>query len=247
MTGEWRATYRVQLTAGNTFADVAEHVPYLAELGISHLYLSPVLEAVAGSTHGYDGTDPTTVSLERGGEDGLRALAEVAHEHGLGLLVDLVPNHLAASDETPWWRDPRERARVFDVDDETGWYRRFFDIDGLAGVRQEDPEVFDRTHAKVLELVRDGVVDGLRIDHPDGLTDPAGYLQMLRRLLGPQAWIVIEKILAVGEPLDLSLPIGGTTGYDVLREVGGVFIDPAGAEALTAMVDSAGFEYAAVP
>ncbi|MEZ5179452.1 MAG: alpha-amylase family glycosyl hydrolase [Acidimicrobiales bacterium] len=208
MTGEWRATYRVQLTAGNTFADVAEHVPYLAELGISHLYLSPVLEAVAGSTHGYDGTDPTTVSLERGGEDGLRALAEVAHEHGLGLLVDLVPNHLAASDETPWWRDPRA-GRVFDVDDETGWYRRFFDIDGLAGVRQEDPEVFDRTHAKVLELVRDGVVDGLRIDHPDGLTDPAGYLRHLAEVSGVPIWV--EKILHEGEALR-PWPVEGRSG-----------------------------------
>ena len=125
----WRATYRVQLTATTTFAVVESLVPYLADLGISHLYLSPVLEAVAGSTHGYDGTDPTTVSHERGGEAALRRLAEVAHEHRLGLLVDLVPNHLAASDETPWWADPVERARVFDVDDEAGWYRRFFDID----------------------------------------------------------------------------------------------------------------------
>ena len=89
--------------------------------------------------------------------------------------------------------------------------------------------MFERTHAEVARWFAEGLVDGVRIDHPDGLTDPAGYLQMLRRLLGPQAWIVIEKILAVGEPLDLSLPIGGTTGYDVLREVGGVFIDPAGA------------------
>lgn len=219
----WRSTYRVQLSAATTFADVEELVPYLAELGISHVYLSPVLEAVAGSTHGYDGTDPTTVSVERGGEDQLRALAATAHEHGLGLLVDLVPNHLAASDETPWWRDPADRARIFDVDDETGWYRRFFDIDGLAGVRQEDPEVFDLTHAKVLELVRDGVVDGLRIDHPDGLTDPAGYLERLAAEAGVPIWV--EKILHVGEALR-PWPVAGTVGYEFAAELGALFSDP---------------------
>lgn len=227
----WRATYRLQLTATTTFAVAESMVPYLADLGISHLYLSPVLEAVAGSTHGYDGTDPTTVSIERGGEDGLRSLAAAAHEHGLGVLVDLVPNHLAASDETPWWRDPAERARVFDVDDETGWYRRFFDIDGLAGVRQEDPDVFARTHAKILELVRDGVVDGLRIDHPDGLTDPAGYLERLAAEAGVPIWV--EKILHVGEALR-PWPVEGTVGYEFAAELGALFSDPEGEAPLTA-------------
>jgi (1->4)-alpha-D-glucan 1-alpha-D-glucosylmutase len=228
----WRATYRIQLSAATTFADVEALVPYLVELGISHLYLSPVLEAVAGSTHGYDGTDPTAVSAERGGEGALRQLADVAHQHGLGLLVDLVPNHLAASEETPWWNDPVERARIFDVDDDAGWYRRFFDIDGLAGVRQEDPEVFDRTHAKVLELVRDGVVDGLRIDHPDGLTDPAGYLHRLAEVSGVPIWV--EKILHVGETLR-PWPVEGTVGYEFAAELGALFSDPDGEAPLTAL------------
>lgn len=228
----WRATYRVQLSASTTFADVEALVPHLADLGISHLYLSPVLEAVAGSTHGYDGTDPTTVSLERGGETALRQLAEVAHGHGLGLLVDIVPNHLAASDETPWWVDPVERARVFDVDGDSGWYRRFFDIDGLAGVRQEDPEVFERTHAKVLELVRDGVIDGLRIDHPDGLTDPAGYLDRLAEQAGVPIWV--EKILHPGEALR-PWPVEGTVGYEYAAEVGALFSDPDGEAPLTGL------------
>jgi (1->4)-alpha-D-glucan 1-alpha-D-glucosylmutase len=220
----------VQLTADQTFADVAESVPYLSTLGISHVYLSPVLEAVRGSTHGYDGTDPTRVSDERGGEAGLRALADVVHEQGMGLLVDIVPNHLAASDETPWWVDPIERTRVFDVDPTSDRYRRFFDIDGLAGVRQEDPEVFERTHAKVLELVHDGVIDGLRIDHPDGLTDPAAYLERLAERSGVPIWV--EKILHRGEALR-PWPVAGTVGYEFAADLGLLFSDPDGEAAIT--------------
>ena len=227
----WRATYRLQLTADFTFSDAAEIVPHLRDLGISHLYLSPSLESVAGSTHGYDGTDPTRVSEERGGEEALRALASTAHEAGLGVLLDIVPNHLAASDETPWWADLEMRPRIFDYDPDTGWYRRFFDIDGLAGVRQEDPEVFDRTHVKVLELVRDGVVDGLRIDHPDGLTDPAGYLSRLAREAGVPIWV--EKILHPGEALR-PWPVAGTVGYEFADDATALFVDPAGEAAITA-------------
>lgn len=228
----WRATYRLQLSSAFTFDDARAVVPYLADLGISHLYLSPALESVHGSTHGYDGTDPTRVSEERGGEDALRALADDAHAHGMGVLLDIVPNHLAASDETPWWNDPAERAAVFDVDDERGWYRRFFDIDGLAGVRQEDPEVFERTHAKVFELVRDGVVDGLRIDHPDGLADPAGYLERLADESGVPIWI--EKILHTGERLR-PWPVEGTVGYEVLGDVDHLFTAPEGEAPITAV------------
>lgn len=226
----WRATYRLQLTAEVGFDQAAELVDHLADLGISHLYLSPVLESVAGSTHGYDGTDPTRVSEERGGEAALRALAVRAHAAGMGILVDIVPNHLAASPETPWWADEDERARVFDWDPESGWYRRFFDIDGLAGVRQEDPEVFDLTHAKILELVRDGVVDGLRIDHPDGLTDPAGYLQRLHEAAGVPIWV--EKILHPGEKLR-PWPVAGTVGYEFADDATALFVDPDGEATLT--------------
>ncbi len=126
-------------------------------------------------------------------------------------------------------------------------YRRFFSITSLAGLRQEDRAVFDASHAEVGRWVRDGLVDGVRIDHPDGLSDPAGYLEWLRELVGPQAWIVIEKILAVDEALEPTLPVAGTTGYDVLREVGGLFVDPSGAPALTALVQSVGLDYAAMP
>jgi (1->4)-alpha-D-glucan 1-alpha-D-glucosylmutase len=107
--------------------------------------------------------------------------------------------------------------------------------------------VFDASHAEVARWFSEGLVDGVRIDHPDGLADPSGYLAWLRDLLGPSAWIVIEKILAVDEALEPALPIDGTTGYDVLREVGGVFVDPAGATALTELVGSAGVDYHAMP
>ncbi len=170
-----RATYRLQLGPHLRFDDVRALVPYLRSLGVSHLYLSPSLQARSGSTHGYDVVDPTRVSESLGGEAGLRALAG----EGLGIILDIVPNHMGTGDENRWWADPGERVRVFDVDPETGHYRRFFDIDDLAGVRVEDPEVFELTHRKVLELLDDGVIEGLRIDHPDGLADPGGYLERL--------------------------------------------------------------------
>ena len=314
------STYRLQLrgpSAGDafTFADAEKLLDYLDGLGVSHLYLSPILTAAPGSTHGYDVTDPTTVSEELGGPDGLARLAEAAKARGLGLIVDIVPNHVGVDqpERNPWWWDVLRNghesayAKFFDIDwsadpdgrillpvlgsdgdaaDLTvdgdtlrlgdlafpiapgtgdgsgaevhdrqhykliGWrngvcgYRRFFSITSLAGLRQEDPAVFETSHAEVARWFRDGLVDGVRIDHPDGLTDPTGYLHLLRDLIGPQAWIVIEKILSAGEPLDPALPIDGTTGYDVLREVGGIFVDPTGVHAMTELVDANGFDYA---
>src|SRR5580693_2393985 len=135
---ELRATYRLQLSSDFEFADARALVPYLRELGISHLYLSPSLQARRGSTHGYDVVDPTRVSSELGGEEGLRALAAA----GLGIVLDIVPNHMGRGDENPWWRDPLLRERFFDVERGSGLYRRFFDVDELAAVREEEPEVF---------------------------------------------------------------------------------------------------------
>src|SRR6202008_562138 len=126
-------------------------------------------------------------------------------------------------------------------------YRRFFSITSLAGLRQDDRAVFDASHTEVARWFSEGLVDGGRIDHPAGLADPGGYLAGLRELVGPGAWIVIEKILAVDEALEPTLPVAGTTGYDALREVGGVFVDPTGEQALTALVDSAGMDYHAMP
>ncbi len=114
----------------------------------------------------------------------------------MGLVLDIVPNHMATDPANPFWADPALREQFFDLDPVTGRHRRFFDIDDLAGVRQEDPAVFEATHELVLSLVADGVVDGLRIDHPDGLADPAGYLQRLRDGGVERVWV--EKILDPG-------------------------------------------------
>ncbi|MGK5630558.1 malto-oligosyltrehalose synthase [Streptomyces sp. URMC 123] len=318
------ATYRLQLQPDHPFSAVREAVPYLASLGVSHLHLSPVLEAVPGSTHGYDVVDHSAVRAELGGEEGLRALAATAREHGLGLVLDIVPNHMAVPaperlNRALWevLRDgPGSRyARWFDIDwtahpppkDAPGsahgapgapsgrvllpvlggrladelprlvvdgdvlryhdhafplrpgtaglplpelldrqWYRlcwwrlartelnyrRFFTISDLIGVRVQDEEVFEATHATVLALLRDGVVEGLRVDHPDGLADPAGYLRRLARRVreeaGGERWIVVEKILTGDERLPADWPVAGTTGYDALRQVDGLFVDPDG-------------------
>jgi (1->4)-alpha-D-glucan 1-alpha-D-glucosylmutase len=208
------------------FAQARELVPYLSGLGVSHLYLSPCLQARRGSTHGYDVTDPRRISEDLGGEAAFRELAGA----GLAILLDIVPNHMAASDENPFWADPALRERFFDIDPETGRHRRFFSIDELAGVRQEDPEVFEATHGLVLGLVAEGVVDGLRIDHPDGLADPAEYLRRLAELGARRVWV--EKILEPGEELP-DWPVEGTTGYEFMADATGLFIDPAGEEPLT--------------
>jgi len=294
MTFRVLSTYRLQMRGDCfTFDDAIGVLDYLDDLGVSHLYLSPILTAAEGSTHGYDVTDPTTVSEALGGAAGLERLSAAAKARGMGLIVDIVPNHVGVDDpaQNAWWRDVLEHGRsspyapYFDIDwnldpdgriilpvlgsdgdtpppgypaDQShyrpiGWrngicgYRRFFSITSLAGLRQEDRAVFDATHVEVKRWFTDGLVDGLRVDHPDGLSDPAGYLGWLRELVGPDAWVVIEKILAVDEPLDPSLPVAGTTGYDALREIGGILIDPAGAGPLTALFDSTGVTYEQMP
>jgi len=324
-----RATYRLQLHAGFGFAAAAAVVPYLADLGVSHVYCSPVLQAAPGSPHGYDVVDPTRLSDDLGGERGFTALCRAAAHHDLALVLDIVPNHMAlAGPANRWWWDvlesgPASRyAAYFDIDwthepdrdhptvlmailgnqygreleagalvvarhgdgfvvryhehmlplsvesvaargaameaingdDDAvdallaeqhyrlAWwrvasdeldYRRFFDITSLAGVRVEDPVVFEDTHRTVLDLVAAGDVAGLRVDHVDGLRDPAAYLDRLRAA-APDAWIVVEKILAADETLDASWPVAGTTGYDFAARVGDLFIDPEGARELEA-------------
>ncbi len=301
------STYRVQFSKDQTFDEVRELLPYLDALGVGALYASPLLEAGAGSNHGYDVVDPTRISAERGGPEALRALVTATHELGMRFVLDIVPNHLgvAVPRENPWWWDVLRHGRgsryahhfdidwdagpillpVLDADEEkalselalspdgtelryyehaapvapgTGdgtaqevherqhyrfgsWrrgaaeltYRRFFDVSTLAAVRVEDPAVFEATHAEILRWVADGLVDGLRVDHPDGLSRPGEYVRRLRAALGPDRWLVVEKILGVGEELPVSWPADGTSGYEALREIQGVFVDPDGAGLFT--------------
>jgi (1->4)-alpha-D-glucan 1-alpha-D-glucosylmutase len=331
---------RLQLHRDFTFADATGLVPYLAALGISHLYSSPILAARAGSKHGYDVIDPTRVNPELGGEVGLRGLVAALRAAGLGLIVDIVPNHMAAGGmENPWWADvlrhgrasryatffdidwdvdgkllapflgepygevlrdggitlvrshgdpairyfdtlfpirPEDRAQIvatppeaFDPATEAGrarlhrllehqhyrlaWWRsagdttnwrRFFDINGLVGLRVEDETVFQATHATLLRLYQDGLIDGVRVDHVDGLADPQGYCRRLRARLdelarqrpadAPQgpAWFVVEKILGAGESLPDDWAVDGTSGYDFMDEVSALLHDGSGEAAL---------------
>ncbi|MGZ4546793.1 MAG: malto-oligosyltrehalose synthase [Blastococcus sp.] len=308
------ATYRLQVHAGFRLEDAAEVAGYLADLGVTHAYSSPLLRSAEGSTHGYDTVDHAHIDEARGGRAGFDRFVAALHEHGLGLVLDIVPNHLGVADAAaaPWWWDVLKHgqdsphAAAFDIDWEFGggrvrlpvlgsaddlgeltvvgrgggdgadgelhyyenrfpiapgtgdgtpqevhdrqhyelvdWrradtdlnYRRFFAINTLAGLRVEDPAIFDATHELVLRLVADGAVDGLRIDHPDGLADPKGYLDRLAEASGHR-WTVVEKILEPGEELPGSWATAGTTGYDALSEVDQVLVDPAGEAALTAL------------
>ncbi|HVU77074.1 MAG TPA: alpha-amylase family glycosyl hydrolase [Gaiellaceae bacterium] len=231
MPHDFRATYRLQLTPELGFAQARELVPYLRELGVSHLYLSPSLQAREGSQHGYDVVDPRRISDALGGEEEFRRLAG----SGLGVVLDIVPNHMAAVDENEFWRDLRLREMFFDVDLRTGFHRRFFDVGELGGLKQEDWEVFWATHAKVIELVREGVVDGVRVDHPDGLADPAEYFRRLAEAGVEHVWA--EKILEPGEELR-DWPVEGTTGYEFLNDAMAVCVNRAAEGALTQIYQS---------
>jgi len=226
-----RATYRLQLGTDLDFAAAQALLPYIADLGCSHLYLSPSFQAREGSTHGYDVVDPGRVSDALGGEEGLRALAAAARELGMGLILDVVPNHLATDDANRYWSDPQLKEQFFDVDPVSGKWRRFFDIDELAGVRIEDPEVFEAMSGLAIRLVSEGVVDGLRVDHPDGLRNPLEYLRRLRDRGVRHVWV--EKILDPGEPLRADWPVSGTVGYEFANDVAALFVDPAAEDPLT--------------
>jgi (1->4)-alpha-D-glucan 1-alpha-D-glucosylmutase len=297
------ATYRLQLQPGFGFREAAAAVGYLAELGVSHLYLSPVLQAAPGSSHGYDVVDHDRLSGDLGGESGWAELVATARSAGLGLVVDVVPNHMALP-APEWLNQPlwdvlrlgraSAYAHWFDVDWEAAgdrlvlpllgepadrpvldpaggpggepvlryhehafplapgterlpgpeqlaaqhyrlvaWtatpdelnYRRFFDITGLIAVRVEEPDVFEATHRLLLDKVAHGEIQGLRIDHPDGLADPTGYLTRLADRAGG-AWVIVEKILGPEEGLPEDWPVDGTTGYDALNAVTAAFTEP---------------------
>jgi (1->4)-alpha-D-glucan 1-alpha-D-glucosylmutase len=230
------STYRLQLNREFPFDAATELVPYLRRLGVDWLYLSPIFAAQPGSQHGYDVIDPTTVNPELGGRPALDALAAAAHGTGMHILVDIVPNHQAATAENARWRAAQATHEPgwFDADWPDGKlrYRRFFDVDQLVGVRVEDEVVFRETHVLVFELLAQGVVDGLRVDHVDGLADPGEYLERLRRHTGG-AYTVVEKILARDEALP-GWPVAGTTGYEAGDALTALCIDPDGRARLVA-------------
>ncbi|GGO83577.1 malto-oligosyltrehalose synthase [Nonomuraea cavernae] len=267
------STYRVQLTPDFGFAQVAEIAGYLRELGVSHVYLSPILQATPGSRHGYDVTDHSRIREEFGGAGGFREMAETLAAHDLGIIVDIVPNHMNTTNAAFWsvlkdgpaspyadwfdieWIDGKVALPVLGDSTEpvvdgdvlryhehtfphpghyrlVDWregpgYRRFFDVSTLIGLRVEDPAVFFATHEVIFWLLDEGLVDGLRIDHPDGLAEPRGYLERLRDRSGG-VWTVVEKILIGDERLPDDWACDGTTGYEVLNRVNGLFVDPAG-------------------
>lgn len=321
-----RATYRLQLRQGVDFAAIVAILPYLAKLGVSHLYLAPIWRAAKGSTHGYDVVDANAIEPELGGEAGFVALSEAARGLGLGIILDHVPNHMGAAAENGWWWDVQVNgaasayAEHFDIDWQAtagaskgrlllpvlgrpygevleagelevvvhgqgfelryhdqrfplqaeglppdfealhqlleaqpyrlAWwrigaealnYRRFFDIDGLVGVRVEDEAVFDDTHRALLAHVAHGRVQGVRLDHIDGLADPKAYLERLDRALAaavgegakPPVWV--EKILEGDELLRADWPVAGTTGYEVADRLNRLFVAPDGAATLDAL------------
>jgi (1->4)-alpha-D-glucan 1-alpha-D-glucosylmutase len=313
-----RNTYRLQITQEFTLAEASRRLQYLKALGVDWVYLSPLLAAEPGSTHGYDVVAHDHVDVSRGGAEGLAVLSAEARRLGLGVLVDIVPNHVGVATpiESVWWWDllthgrTSVRADAFDVDwaagngriripvvgdddqtspggpianltlvdgelryhdnrfpvapgtaDDAGtdgvdantvhgrqhyelvsWrmadhdlnYRRFFAVNTLAAIRVEDPAVFADSHVEIKRWFDEGLVDGLRVDHPDGLRDPKGYLDDLARLTGG-AYVLVEKILEPGETMPTSWATAGTTGYDALAELDRVLTDPAGQAPLDAL------------
>ncbi|HIV79271.1 MAG TPA: malto-oligosyltrehalose synthase [Candidatus Sphingomonas excrementigallinarum] len=315
-----RATYRFQFHKDFPFARAEALLPYLDRLGISHVYASPITTAAAGSLHGYDVIDPTRINPELGGDKAFRSLAEAARARGMGVIIDIVPNHMGvAGGGNRWWNDVLTHgeashfARFFDIDwsrklvlpilgdplrkvlaegqiavehrdgraeivaygehclpirdedqddaetqeiaalvdrqhyrlaswrvsnDELNW-RRFFTINDLAGLRIEDDQVFEETHALYFRLYEEGLIDGVRIDHVDGLTDPIGYCRRLRARFdaiarddGNHAYIVVEKILAAEEPMGDDWGVDGTSGYDFMEEVSALLHAPEGTRPL---------------
>ncbi|MGI9155861.1 MAG: malto-oligosyltrehalose synthase [Marmoricola sp.] len=301
------STYRLQVTKDFDLFAAARELSYLHDLGADWVYLSPLLCAEHGSTHGYDVVAHDRIDPARGGAKGLAAVSARAKELGMGVIVDIVPNHVGVAKpaEGSWWWDVLRLGRgsahaaAFDIDWDAGagrllvpvlgdddrspsggpvrhlevvgdelhyydnafplapgtaddgadadtvhdrqhyelvnWrvadaglnYRRFFAVNTLAAIRVEDPLVFADSHVEIRRWFDQGYVDGLRVDHPDGLRDPKGYLDDLAALTG-NAYVLVEKILETGEHLPPSWATAGTTGYEALAHLDRVLTDPAG-------------------
>jgi len=245
------STYRLQLNGRFRFENAYDLIPYLYQLGISDLYASPILKARQGSSHGYDVTNPTCLNPELGTEEDFNTLVRKLKNHDMGLLLDIVPNHMAASPENPWWQDFLDKgqgspyAGFFDTDwlsfgeteNNTAGHRRFFDIGDLVGIRVDNPDVFEAVHSLILRFIDENKITGLRIDHIDGLYDPSAYLSQLQQRINPRSdktrfYVVVEKILSGDESLPKRWPVFGTTGYDFANVLNALFIDGDGLRAL---------------
>ncbi|MDF2444376.1 MAG: (1-_4)-alpha-D-glucan 1-alpha-D-glucosylmutase [Subtercola sp.] len=306
-----KSTYRLQITPSFTLHDAAATAGYIHDLGADWLYFSPLLKAEKGSDHGYDVVDHSLIDPDRGGAAGLDAAVAAARGLGLGVLIDIVPNHVGVATPTisGWWWDLLKHGRgsafasYFDVDWQFGegrvripvlgsvpvageeiegleivgdelhyyentypiapgtasagsptevlarqhyelmhWrraddalnYRRFFAVNSLAGIRVEEEVVFDDSLVEIARWFREGLADGLRVDHPDGLRDPEGYLERLASLTS-HGYVLVEKILEGREQLPTAWATAGTTGYDALADFDRVLVDPAGQAALDAL------------
>ena len=236
------STYRLQLYKDFTFKKVNEIIFYLKELGITDIYFSPITQAEKNSTHGYNVVNYNQINQELGGEADFYDTSILLKRNNLGLLLDIVPNHMATSSDNVWWKDVLENkqnsiyADFFDINwdlsTEQLSYRRFFDISELVCMNIQKKQVFDHTHALLKKLVLQNYIDSLRIDHIDGLVKPASYLDKLEKSFGGSHFTIIEKILARRETLPRGWPIQGTTGYDFLNEVNQIFILPVGLDHL---------------
>lgn len=301
------STYRLQVNTVFDLDAATATIDYLHGLGVDWVYLSPLLTAEPGSDHGYDVVDHSSVDPARGGGEALDRLSRQARAAGMGVMVDIVPNHVgvATPANNAWWWDVLANGRqsayaeAFDIDWDFGggrlripvlgddptlaiadgqldyfglrfpiaagtsgadaqtvhsrqhyelvdWrradaelnYRRFFAVNSLAGIRVELPWVFEQSHVEIVRWVRQGLVDGLRVDHPDGLLDPGGYLDQLAAQTD-SAYVLVEKILEGDEQLPPHWQASGTTGYDALGDIDRILVDPMGRVRLDA-VDAGG-------
>ena len=242
------ATYRLQLNHTFTFSDAERILPYLSALGISDVYVSPILQAQTNSSHGYDTIDHAQINQDLGGEHGFKHFTKRLRDYHLNLLVDIVPNHMAATQQNKDWNELVLRRKnathgyMFDVNwslstDDLLVYRRFFDVNELVCLRVEDERVFHKTHHLILKLIHEGHIQGLRIDHIDGLRDPVGYLKALSSHIKAPFYIVVEKILSFDESPPREWPIAETTGYDFTNRLNQLFLYKKGLSELVAFYE----------
>lgn len=219
LDGGWSASIRIQLSAEFDLDQVRAIVPLLGRIGFRWLYLSPVWKAVPGSTHFYDVIDSNTVSPVLGGEDKFLHLAATAKLHGMNIILDFVPNHMAAHEDNKLWTEQRER--YFDIEPATGVYRRFWDFGSMAALAMDKLLVYETIHEKLMHLYSKGYIQGVRIDHPEGLSNMYGYCRWLRESFDELPTIYIEKAHRPGRNIPAGInTVGMEWWWDMERLLG---------------------------